>query len=240
VADHRSINVTIYKPQIASLEALLQPNVSALLLDPNSPVYTTLKTTITFPIDPQTNYGVFKLAFPAQSMSPVFRNVNHLGSREPGGEALCLKQTFYLSSQTGKRKPHDFSTQVSNLMVDICCLVWADQLMKLVYDFIKHHNSSHQLSCKNAPHVPLLHFTACGLAVSDDRSIIYLVEEFIDQTLDGRYVKYINNSAAKPLMIFLPDESEGGYVNTAHFLCFSQHVQYISTKAAYVSDLQGK
>ncbi|KAF8164945.1 hypothetical protein B0H34DRAFT_628755, partial [Crassisporium funariophilum] len=66
---------------------------------------------------------------------------------------------------------------------------------------------------------------------------IYLVEEFIDPVQEGRFVKYINNSSAKPLLMLLPNKE---YVNTAYFLCFAQHVQYLKTGGiAYISDLQG-
>ncbi|KAF8876609.1 hypothetical protein CPB84DRAFT_1795744, partial [Gymnopilus junonius] len=56
--------------------------------------------------------------------------------------------------------------------------------------------------------IPILRFTSCGLAISDDRNTVYLVEEFIDEKQEGRYVKYINNSSPKPLWTYLPDDEE--------------------------------
>ena len=238
VADHITISVTIYKPQISSFSGLLNEKASQLLLDPTSSIYSAVRTSISYSSKADIRYGVFKLAFAGNSTTPVFRN---LDSDSPGGESLCLKQAFYTSAQSGKRKPYDAATQIPHLVVDICCLVWADQLMQLVYRFIERHDhaaataASTSAQMDSRPLVPILHFTASGLACSDDRNTIYLVEELIDASIEGRYVKYICNSSPKPLS-FLPGDE---YVNVARFLCFSQHVQYKITKLAYVSDFQG-
>jgi hypothetical protein len=239
VADHTTINVTVYKPKILCFNDLLTDKASQLLLDPSSSFYTAVRTSISYSSKAKIHYGVFKLAFAGNSTSPVFRKLN---SESPGGESLCLKQSFYTSTQSGNRKPHDAATQVSNLVVDICCLVWADQLMQLVYRFIEHHDHATQAAATSSkdsdsrPLVPALHFTGSGLACSDDRNTIYLVEELIDANIEGRYIKYVSNALPKPLSYLPGDE----YINVANFLCFSQHVQYMTTKLAYVSDFQGK
>lgn len=248
VADHTTINVTVYKPLISSFNDLLTEKASQLLLDPTSSIYSAVRTSISYSSKADIRYGVFKLAFAGNSTTPVFRNLD-----SPGGESLCLKQSYYTSTQSGKRKPYDAATQIPNLVVDICCLVWADQLMQLVYRFIERHDrhgvaaaaasgtaapasSTSSSKTDSRPLVPVLHFTSSGLACSDDRNTIYLVEELIDPNIEGRYIKYINNSCPKPLS-FLPGDE---YINVALFLCFSQHVQYGTTKLAYVSDFQGK
>ena len=243
MADHTTINFTVYKPQVLSFDDLLTK--SSLLLDPSSSVYSALRTSISYSSKANIHYGVFKLAFAGNSTSRVFRS---LDSNSPGGESLCLKQAYYLSTQSGNRKPYDAASQIPRLVVDICCLVWADQLMQLVYRFIEDHDQAAQASSASTtsstsesqkdsrPLVPALHFTSSGLAFSDDRNTIYLVEELIDAKIEGRYVKYVSNALPKPLS-YLPDEE---YINVANFLCFSQHVQYMRTKLAYVSDFQGK
>ncbi|KAF8907004.1 hypothetical protein CPB84DRAFT_1959743 [Gymnopilus junonius] len=208
MANHIMIEVIIYKPLIRSWDELLSHSAKALL-DPTSSVYSTVHTSLTFRKDANPCCGVFKLATFGHSTSPIFHNSNSISS-EPGGEPLCLKQAIYQSSQTGKRKPYDAAMQISTLVVDICCL---------------------------RPLIPILRFTSCGLAISDDRNTVYLVEEFIDEKQEGRYVKYINNSSPKPLWTYLPDDEE--YKNIAYFLCFCQHVQYKLTSMAYISDLQG-
>jgi hypothetical protein len=245
VADHTTLDITIYKPHISSFNDLLTDKASQLLLDPTSSIYSAVRTSVSFSSKADIHHGIFKLAFAGNSTTPVF----HLNSESPGGESLCLKQAYYTSAQTGKRKPYDAASQISHLIVDICCLVWADQLMQLVYRFIECHDldrataasttSSMSQNLKDFPSrplVPTLHFTSSGLGCSDDRNTIYLVEELIDANIEGRYVKYVSNANPKPLP-FLPDDK---YINVANFLCFSQHVQYMTTKLAYVSDFQGK
>lgn len=242
MADHITVDVTIYKPQISSFDDLLTDKASQLLLDPTSSIYSAVRTSISYSSKADKRYGVFKLAFAGNSTGPVFRNLN---TESPGGESLCIKQAFYTSTQTGNRKPYDAATQISTLVVDICCLVWADQLMRLVYRFIERHDhtatqaattTSSSSRKDSQPLIPALHYTSSGLACSDDRNTIYLAEELIDANIEGRYVKYISNASPKPLS-YLPDDD---YVYVANFLCFSQHVQYKTTKLAYVSDFQGK
>ncbi|KAI6115137.1 hypothetical protein EDD16DRAFT_1551096 [Pisolithus croceorrhizus] len=61
----------------------------------------------------------------------------------------------------------------------------------------------------------------------------YLLEEKI--ICDGVFTKFIHNVDCSPLLN--PDED--GY-DTAEFLCFTQHVQYVKTKGlAYIADYQG-
>lgn len=216
VADHTTINVTVYKPQVSSFDNLLTEKSSQLLLDPTSSIYSAVHTSISYSSKVAINYRVFKLAFAGNSTTPIFHSLDH---DSPGGESLCLKQTYYTSMHSGKRKPYDAATQIPNLIVDICCLVWADHLMQLVYRFIEHHDhatmtAASSLKKSGCPLITVLHFTPSGLACSNDRNTIYLVKELIDANIKGRYVKYINNSSPKPLS-FLPGEE---YINIALFV----------------------
>ena len=229
VLDHMSIAVTLYQPHV-TFEELIEDSASKLLLDPASSIYRQLRTTLTFRSSPIMRYGSFKLAFHANSSEIVLGN----------STAVYLKQTYYKSVQTGEAKSHDPANQIKYLIMEIVCLVWADTLLKLVYNFMEgqdHHQPEGQECGQNIPVIPQLHFTSCALACSDDRNNIYLVEEFIDEKVEGRFRKYINNSSALVSLSHLRGEEA---INIAKFLSFSQHVQYLKTKGlAYISDYQG-
>ena len=140
--------------------------------------------------------------------------------------------------QTGLPKPYDPANQIKHLITEIVCLVWADALLKLVYHFVE--GQDHPVGCQehqDIPVIPQLHFTSCALACSDDRSNIYLVEEFIDKKVEGQFRKYINNSSALLSLSHLHGEEA---INITYFLSFSQHIQYVKTKGlAYIFDYQG-
>ena len=225
--DYTSIPVILYQPHV-TLEELIDGNVSKLLLDPASSIYRQFRTTLTFRSSPIMRYGSFKLAFHANSSEIVLGN----------STAVYLKQTYYKSAQTGKAKPHDPANQIKQLITEIVCLIWADALLKLVYNFMEGQDHHQGQECgQDIPVIPQLHFTSCALACSDDRTNIYLVEEFIDEKVEGRFQKYINNSSASVSLSHLHGEEA---INIATFLSFSQHVQYLKTKGlAYISDYQG-
>ena len=64
----------------------------------------------------------------------------------------------------------------------------------------------------------------------------FLLEEIIEDKIDGPFVKYIGNGSAAPVQLTAKDCA---YI--ADFLAFSQHVQYERTKKmAFVSDFQGQ
>lgn len=224
--DLTTIPVNLYQPQV-TFEQLIEGGASKLLLDPASSIYRQFRTNLTFRSSPAMRYGSFKLAFHANSSEIV------LGD----STAVYLKQTYYKSAQTGINKPHDPANQIKNLITEIVCLVWADTLLKLVYNFIDGHQGLERGHGQDIPVIPQLHFTSCALACSDDRTNIYLVEEFIDEKLEGKFQKYINNSSAFISLSHLRGEEA---INIAKFLSFSQHVQYVKTKGlAYISDYQG-
>jgi hypothetical protein len=63
----------------------------------------------------------------------------------------------------------------------------------------------------------------------------YMVEEVIDEALDGKFVKYIGNSSAVP-QVFMAKELN----DRAEFLAFAQHVQYCQMgDMAFIGDFQG-
>lgn len=66
-------------------------------------------------------------------------------------------------------------------------------------------------------------------------SSVYLAEEVIPTSCTNSFVKFIHNGDAAPCDLLDPANNE-----TAEFLSFTQHVQYIKTSGqVYVSDYQG-
>jgi hypothetical protein len=226
VKDQNIIPATVYCPKVTLEDLLTEPT---LLQQPaTSEGFQAIRTTLTYPTDAKIRYGTFKLAFPATTTEVVVGTTR----------SVCLKQVFYSSGDL--RKPCDEATQVKELTIEMACLIWAEQLLGLVYHFISETGLSQgepSSSTSFAPQVPQFRFVGCGLAFSDDRNHIFLVEELINRS-EGPFYKFINNRSACPLFELLPKDEE--YQTRARFLAFAQHVQYVKTEGmVYFSDLQG-
>lgn len=121
------------------------------------------------------------------------------------------------------------------LMLDEAnCIYWGTALMILVYDFVAHFDMTHPASIKERPWVPTLRFVNCGVAVpcGENKGPVYLLEERIT----GRFVKYILNSSLSPM-----SNLSGHDLEIAQFLCFAQHLQFVSTgEKMFLSDFQGQ
>ena len=93
--------------------------------------------------------------------------------------------------------------------------------------------------------IPHMQFVQCGLAISKPDGhrhashTAYLIEEYIDtDNTSGKnwFVKYLNNSSAKPRPFEDPWQTL-----CAEFLSFVQHVQFWKTEGlAFVLDFQGR
>jgi hypothetical protein len=170
-------------------------------------------------------YGSFKRA-----------SFGHLGhSIFPGSNStsVCIKQCWYLCKASGVRLVYDNHTQVTKLSAEINCLRWAGALMGIVYDYIHKFTTVHG---KPSFDIPEMRFVKSALAVVDTTHETYMVEEVIDEAVDGAFVKYIGNGSVKPL-----DFLSGTAGHLAQFLSFAQHVQYVKTKGlAFIGDFQGK
>ena len=125
-------------------------------------------------------------------------------------------------------------------------LGWADSLLRFAYEFINDFIANQAPA--EAPFViPQLQFVkaavaysekpldnALGASSSTSHCAAYLLEELLPTS--NLFIKYIHNADAIPLQEY----DEPGY-DTAIFLCFIQHVQFILTHGqAYVSDFQGR
>jgi hypothetical protein len=183
--------------------------------------------------------GGFKLAAFGTSMPAVFK----AGS----SEAICAKRTYNAvervvevdGSLTKKvvNVPHEGETQFQHLTMEVSCLVWAQALLNLVYDFIKESEGPTKLPF----HIPQLRFIQAAIAIEQSSStsvkkVTFLLEEVIDENTEGPFRKYLNNVSPEPLVMETKEDKE-----RAKFLAFSQHVQYWKTKKqVFVSDYQGK
>ncbi|KAF6745209.1 hypothetical protein DFP72DRAFT_824733, partial [Ephemerocybe angulata] len=105
---------------------------------------------------------------------------------------------------------------------------WATALMITTYRYIASIDSD---LGKPPFAVPRLRFVANATSISPSIRSSYMLEERIE----GDFIKYVHNDDPEPLLD--PEDPE---YNTAVFLCFTQHVQYIQThKKAFISDYQG-
>jgi hypothetical protein len=170
-------------------------------------------------------YGSFKRASFGHMSSSVFS-----GSEST---SVCIKQCWYLCKASGTRLAYDNHTQITKLSAEINCLRWAAALMGMVYDFIDNFTKIH-----GGPsfEIPDMRFVKSALAVVDPTHETYMIEEVIDEAIDGAFMKYIGNGSVKPLDFLI-----GAAAIRAEFLSFSQHVQYMKTKGlAFIGDFQGK
>jgi len=183
-----------------------------------------LRAELIFNPNGRATYGGFKRASFGHSSVPVFS-----GSTTQ----VCIKQCWYQCAISGDRLPYDNATQVVKLSSEINCLRWASALMELVYDFI-----SEATAIYGTPpfKIPTMHFVKSALAVAEnDTHDTYMIEEVIDVSVDGKFVKYIGNSSA-----IINDFEDKDLQDRAKFLAFCQHIQYNKTQEmAFIGDYQG-
>ena len=180
--------------------------------------------------------GGFKLAAFGKSLPAVFE-----------AEVICAKRTYDavervvdIGGSLVKKVvnvPHEGEKQFQHLMVEVSCLVWAQALLDVVYDFIKVAAGSTKLPF----HIPQFRFVKAAIVIEQSSSstikkTTFLLEEVINNNIEGPFRKYLNNVSAEPLLMETKEDEE-----RAIFLAFSQHVQYWKTKKqVFVSDYQGK
>jgi Alpha-kinase family len=190
--------------------------------------------------------GGFKVAAFGTSMPGVFK--------AGCAEAICAKRTYNAvervvevdGSLTKKivNVPHEGEKQLQNLTMEVSCLVWAQALLDIVYDFIKESSDLDPTKIPNSPQtfrIPQFRFVKSAIAIEQSSSTsvkktTFLLEEVIDVNTEGPFRKYLNNVSPEPLVMEMKEDEE-----RAEFLAFSQHVQYWKTKKqVFVSDYQGK
>ena len=201
------------------------------LLSPQS--FPSQQVTLSYqPSDPAAAYGNFKIASVGYTSTSVFDSIS---------TQVCVKQGFYLNPNSSSRKIYDGPRQAEMLTMEMNCIGWASALMSCVYDFMKESEARYGLPPFDVPH---MQYVQCGLAISKPEvnhpgHSAYLLEEYIETSkTSGKnwFVKYLNNSSAKPRQFEDPRQTL-----RAEFLSFAQHVQFWKTKGlAFVSDFQGE
>ena len=161
----------------------------------------------------------------------------HTVDRHPAlwnSTSVAIKQCFYTSPSTGTRVLYDKHSQLTKLTAELNCLRWESALMGIVYNFINEHetNTGHSPSFL----IPKMDFVKSVLAISETDQEVFLLEEVINEEVEGPFIKYIGNGSVTPYNFLKGDEHRQG-----EFLSFCQHVQFLKTKGlAFFSNFQGK
>jgi Alpha-kinase family len=176
-------------------------------------------------------YGAFKQTIFGKQM--IFGHVDR--SALWNSTSVAIKQCFYTSPSTGTRVLYDKHSQLTKLTAELNCLRWASALMGIVYNFIEEHKATNGLSPSFL--IPEMAFVKSALAISETDQEVFLLEEVIDEEVEGPFIKYIGNGSVKPYNFLKSEDSRC----RGEFLSFCQHLQYLKTKGlAFVGDFQGK
>ncbi|KAJ7576956.1 hypothetical protein C8J56DRAFT_971999 [Mycena floridula] len=177
--------------------------------------------------DPQK--GVFKLAYPAICNLPLS------GSGGPGEYPVYVKQVYHLKE--GRLEPLPNANQLKELAMEGRTMAFGHALLGLVDDYIdKELIKKGIMSREDAPiSIPQFRYVDSALSMSErttnELGTVFLVE----QTIPGKFRKYMGNGNAKRPTHTAPVDNE-----RVEFLMFAQHVQYIKTgKLAFAADFQG-
>lgn len=204
-----------------------------------SPISTTLQLDLSAS---KIKKGSFKIAAFGTSTTRLFKSSATLD--------VCAKRTYYVTERVTETNGslvtksidtlHDSQKQFRNLSMEITCIVWAQALLDIVYDFVAESSGQPPF------HNPQFRFVELTLALDSESSrsldnrkqkkAVFLVEEVIAEDQQGPFRKYLNNVSPNPLQMTTKEDND-----RARFLAFSQHVQYWKTeKQVFVSDYQGK
>ena len=188
-----------------------------------------LESTLMYNLRAKPKYGAFKQTIFGYVDRPALWN----------STSVAIKQCFYTAPQasigttTGRRILYDKHTQLTKLTAELNCLRWASALMGLVYNFIDDQSMTTLSESQSFP-IPKINFVKSALAISDHE--VFLLEEVINEDVEGPFIKYIGNGSVKPYDFLKSEEHRRG-----EFLSFCQHVQFLKTKGlAFVGDFQGK
>ncbi|EGN92354.1 hypothetical protein SERLA73DRAFT_127553 [Serpula lacrymans var. lacrymans S7.3] len=173
--------------------------------------------------------GSFKTCHPAtlhlkQSQNPLSTKLTailqlhnivakHLYFHDPPG----MNTSVSLLTPSKKQKHLAIKDELIEMLDEANCLYLAGSLMDLLYDWTDKLVAVKK-SCSPVIKIPQLCFVHSALAipqnVQDSQAAVYLLEEKINR----KFVKYINNNSASPRDGLLPSQ-----FNIALFLCFAQY-----------------
>ena len=109
-------------PPIVSISDLIR--TPTLLLKPLG--FAKTQATLSYELQEPASYGQFKVARPGTITPPVFGT----------NSKVCLKQCFFVNSDSHERIIYDSARQAEQLTTELNCMGWGSALMASVYDFI--------------------------------------------------------------------------------------------------------
>ncbi|CAK5267931.1 unnamed protein product [Mycena citricolor] len=198
-----------------------------------------LTVTILLDIGPS-NYekGAFKIMRRAQCGLELFPRGPLRGTH--GQYELAVKELYYQQDQL--LLPPHAKGQATGLNMEGRIAITASLMLTACYGFMDMFLESHPTEAVSL-NIPIMEFVKVGLGSGllpskDGSSMekkVYLIEEYIDPAVEGRFHKYIGNGSTIPLQQTTKEDK-----NRAAFLSFTQHVQYmLSGKQIFLSDYQG-
>lgn len=196
--------------------------------------------------------GAFKTAISANVTLLGTRRVliglgQDLGADDDATFSVALKRPYEKRHGIGIKRLGVVDEE-KKVMVEANMLRYASSLLNFAYAHINQFIADHDPP--QAPFIiPELRFvngaiafaqkevdvSHHGLGTPISHRAVYLLEELLQLKDKSAFDKYIHNANATPLL----EVNEPGY-ETAVFLCFIQHIQFVKTHyQAYVSDFQG-
>ena len=235
------VQVLVNPVRRLSFSQLLDMEESATWLSPKSSFY---QLHISRGQEHQ-KHGGFKTASPAHLDST---NNNPFLESFPKGlrRSLYAKQVFYRTNAgpTGiTRRYYLGPSAISRIGTELRCIIWAQALLQLSYDYIKSFDDVNGPPPVHLMHPPQFRFVHAALAVEQGKPTrdarAFLLEEEIDEAAEGKFRKYFNNTSPVPCQ-FSENENTTANRLRAGFLAFTQHLQFWKTgKLVFVADYQG-
>lgn len=155
---------------------------------------------------------------------------------------IAAKQTFFCEkfpdAETGemvnwKRKQYGHKDNFKKISIEANCIYYITELKHRSYEFVDHRLATGKHKDPPPECINCFKCVSWAIAISiEQQSPNYLLEEKIE----GKFVKYISNNSAEPSLPLKTQQD----IEITHFICFSEHVQFIETGGImFVSDLQG-
>ncbi|KAJ7460011.1 hypothetical protein B0H11DRAFT_1663001, partial [Mycena galericulata] len=180
--------------------------------------------------------GAFKMAAFGRSSIALFNQADQSVALN-----ICAKRSFYESVDQAGYIVTPSPGQAEDLMIELKSSVWSACLLEDVYDGVDQYALP---KLEPPPLLPRMRFVGVAFATEGKQAkdlngtkpsrSVFLVEELIDERIQGAFRKYINNR--RPIPATFTDPADR---TRASFLAFSQHWQFKRTHGlAFVSDYQ--
>jgi hypothetical protein len=158
-------------------------------------------------------------------------------------EEVAVKRPYFKKGSRIMR--FGVKDELRKVLMEANVLYWASSLLNFAQGFVDRAiNASQTAPPFQIPHfrfvqsaVAITHDVVQGSSISASTTMraAYLLEELIDVSKRGEFIKYVHNADAKPQLEFWEPQYP-----LAQFLCFIQHIQYQKTDGkVYISDFQG-